>query len=118
METDIVFERRFKMKEVMADSIMTSREGLPVCVELEWDDDFYYAEMRPCYDEEDLMDNFDDKELAKEVYEAILDDCRLFGRYMAYDLDEINEHCKRYCGDDLPAYFYYDDLWDTVVGGC
>ena len=33
-------------------------------------------------------------------------------------LESVNDFCKNKCGDNDPATFFYDDFYETVIGGC
>lgn len=90
--------------------------GEEVVAYLDWDERAYYLYFEPAYGYEDwckevLEKDGDDSMML--ALEELRDTLTKIGVQEFYDLDSVNEFCKRYCGSDDPydrAEFYEDEL--------
>lgn len=104
--------------EVHAESEMTGRDGLPIIAKLSCGDDCYHCWIESRWDENDLIGwpAYMDPKTAKELVASANADCREFGVMHSDSLEEINSRLEKYCGDDSPAGFYWEDMSDSPAG--
>jgi len=104
-----------KLKEQLEEqtsSVMRFLEGEEVRVCLDWDASRYYVWMEP-------TSNFADfcEEIGRDdLFGGLENDLAQIGVQTFCDLDGVNRFCARYCGDDEPAEFIYDEYYETVEG--
>lgn len=96
-----------------ASSTMRWLSGEEVVAYLDWDESKYYLWFEPTSNFEDFCEEIERNDLLI----GLQNDLDQIGVQELYDLNSVNEFCKRYCGSDDPydcAEFYEDEL----VGIC
>ena len=96
------------------ESAMRWLDGEEVIANLYWDDDAFYLWFEP-------SDAFADwcREIDREdMLGGLENELAQIGRVICYDLDSVNEFCKRYCGSDDPfdRAEFYEDEWGNICG--
>lgn len=96
------------------DSTMRWLSGEEVVAHLFWDDDAYYL----WFEASDGFSEWCEEIDREDMLIGLENELAQIGRVICYDLDSVNEYCKRYCGSDDPfdrAEFYEDD-WGNICG--
>lgn len=104
-----------KSKDELSDqtsSVMRWLDGEEVVARLDWDERYYYVWFEPTFNFEDFCEEIGREDMLTEL-EAELD---RIGVNQFCELESVNEFCKRYCGDDEPAHFYWDEFYESPVG--
>ena len=97
----------------MVTSSMRWGSGEEVIAYLDWDESKYYLWFEPTFNFEDFCEEIGRDDLLIGLQNELAQ----IGVQEFYDLESVNEYCKRQCGSDDPydcAYFYEDEL----VGIC
>lgn len=95
-------------------SVMRFLEGEEVSANLDWDDNFYYLWFEPTWQFEDFCES-NGVDMLEQLNRLRAEIDRI-GMKCFCDLEAVNRFCERYCGDDEPAGFYYDEILETVCG--
>ena len=97
----------------MTDSVMRWGSGEEVIAHLDWDERRYYLWFEPT---DNFLDWAEENEDIAYMVDELNAELEQIGVQEFCDLDGVNSFCKRFCGDDEPAYFYIDELWNDVRG--
>lgn len=94
-------------------SVMRFLEGEEVVARLDWDNQRYYVWLEPTWNFEDFCEEIGREDMLTELQKELAE----IGVHSFCDLDGVNQFCKRYCGDEDPAQFYWDEFYGCPVGG-
>lgn len=98
--------------EEQTSSVMVWLEGEEVIAHLDWDEDYYYVWFEPT----SFFADFCEEIGREDMLIGLQNDLAQVGVHAFCDLDGVNQFCKRYCGDDEPAQFYWDEFYESPVG--
>ncbi len=98
--------------EEQTSSVMRFLEGEEVRVCLDWDSSRYYVWMEPTWN----FESFCEDNGLSVLLDGLKYELTRIGVQTFCDLDGVNSFCARCCGDDEPAEFIYDELYETVEG--
>lgn len=99
--------------EAMTDSVMRWGSGEEVIAHLDWDSKRYYLWFEPT---DNFLDWAEENPDIAYMVDELNAELEQIGVQEFCDLDGVNAFCKRYCGDEDPAMFYIDEVFDDVRG--
>ena len=99
--------------EEMADSVMRWGSGEEVVAHIDWDSRWYYLWFDPTMNFVDWAEENPD---IAYLLEELVDELAKLGVQQFSSLEGVNAFCAEHCGDNEPAYFYIDDVWNDVRG--
>lgn len=101
------------MTDYYAESVMRWGGGEEVHAYLWWDKNSFWLWFEPTDNFESWCEEVMEKEHDDSLMHLLSDlreELNRIGVIPCGDLDSVNSVCKRYCGDNDPAYFYEDEL--------
>lgn len=93
-------------------SVMRWLEGEEVIAYLDWDDRYYYVWFEPTW----MFEDFCKENNREDMLISLESELNQIGVNKFYDLDDVNSMCKKYCGDDEPAQFNWNEFYECPIG--